>query len=111
MMDVHTVYVGERLGLYRALADSDATTSAELAAATATDRMPGKGRSGDAVRLRLSISALFPNLDGCSDSARPPAVSLCARLRERRVPKGITPGHRVVADGVVSAVPIRRLLS
>lgn len=37
MMDVHPVYVGERLGLYRALADSDVTTSAELAAATATD--------------------------------------------------------------------------
>ena len=36
MMDVHTVYIGERLGLYAALAASGPATSTELAAATGT---------------------------------------------------------------------------
>lgn len=37
MMDVLTVYLGDRLGLYRALADSGPVTPAQLAAATGTD--------------------------------------------------------------------------
>jgi 2-polyprenyl-3-methyl-5-hydroxy-6-metoxy-1,4-benzoquinol methylase len=36
MMDVHTVYIGDRLGLYRALTEG-AGTPAEVAAATGTD--------------------------------------------------------------------------
>ena len=36
MMDIITVYLGDRLGLYRALADLGAATAAELAAATGT---------------------------------------------------------------------------
>lgn len=34
--DLHMVYVGDRLGLYRALADGGSSTAAELAAATGT---------------------------------------------------------------------------
>src|ERR671916_3371962 len=34
--DLHMVYVGDRLGLYRALADGGRGTAAELAAATGT---------------------------------------------------------------------------
>jgi 2-polyprenyl-3-methyl-5-hydroxy-6-metoxy-1,4-benzoquinol methylase len=37
MTDVYTVYLGDRLGFYRALADGNAT-EAEIAAATGTDR-------------------------------------------------------------------------
>ena len=36
MMELLGIYIGERLGLYRALADDSGATSAELAAATAT---------------------------------------------------------------------------
>lgn len=36
MNDLHMVYIGERLGLYRAMASVGAATSTELAAATAT---------------------------------------------------------------------------
>lgn len=35
-LEIFAIYIGERLGLYRALADRDATTSTELAAATGT---------------------------------------------------------------------------
>ncbi|MGD9889823.1 MAG: trans-aconitate 2-methyltransferase [Dehalococcoidia bacterium] len=35
-MDVFSIYLGDRLGLYRALADRDSVTSTELAAATGT---------------------------------------------------------------------------
>ena len=35
-LELYTVYLGERLGLYRALADSEPVTSAELAARTGT---------------------------------------------------------------------------
>jgi len=35
-MEIATIYIGDRLGLYRALADSDWTTSTELAARTNT---------------------------------------------------------------------------
>lgn len=37
MADIHTIHVGDRLGLYTALAASGPATPAELAAATATD--------------------------------------------------------------------------
>ncbi len=37
MIDVHAVYIGDRLGLYTALAASGGATSAELASATGTD--------------------------------------------------------------------------
>src|SRR5207248_2811990 len=36
-LELYTVYLGERLGLYRALADGGAATSAELAARTGTN--------------------------------------------------------------------------
>src|SRR5262245_15721056 len=35
--DVFAVYLGDRLGLYRALAEADSATSSELAARTSTD--------------------------------------------------------------------------
>ncbi len=35
-MDVFTIYIGDRLGLYRALAELGAATSTELARATGT---------------------------------------------------------------------------
>src|SRR5918996_6409516 len=37
MMELLSIYVGERLGLYRALAEDGAATAPELAAATATN--------------------------------------------------------------------------
>jgi hypothetical protein len=37
MTDVYTVYIGDRLGIYEALADGK-STEAEIAAATGTDR-------------------------------------------------------------------------
>jgi hypothetical protein len=43
MLDIHTVYIGDRLGLYTALAASAPATPAELAAATATDEAGGAG--------------------------------------------------------------------
>jgi winged helix-turn-helix protein len=36
-MELLSIYVGERLGLYHALADGGAATAPELAAATGTD--------------------------------------------------------------------------
>ena len=36
MMDIFTVYIGDRLGFYRALAEGDWLTSAELASRTGT---------------------------------------------------------------------------
>src|ERR671913_1202562 len=37
LMELLSIYVGERLGLYRALAEGGAATAPELAAATATN--------------------------------------------------------------------------
>ena len=44
--ELMTVHLGDRLGYYRALAERDDSTSAELAAATDTqERSPGNGSS------------------------------------------------------------------
>src|SRR5262245_3226941 len=76
-MEIATVYMGERAGLYRALADAGTMTSAELAAATGTDERQ--------IREWLEQQAVIGVLE--VDDANAPATS-------RRF--SLPPGHAEV---------------
>lgn len=65
ILDISTIYIGDRLGLYEALATSGAATSRELASATATDERY--------VREWLEQQAVCAILDVDDASADPPA--------------------------------------
>src|SRR5919106_4337675 len=73
MMELLSIYVGERLGLYRALAEDGAATAPELAAATATNERYA--------REWLEQQAGGGNLEGGGETAEPEA-------RRFRLPEG-----------------------
>jgi len=62
ILDVSTIHIGDRLGLYTALVSSGGATSGELAAATATDeRYVGSGSSSKP-SARSSTSTTPPRI-------------------------------------------------
>src|SRR5918995_4323586 len=73
LMELLSIYVGERLGLYRALAEGGAATAPELAAATATHELY--------VREWLEQQAVAGILEVDDDQAEPEA-------RRYRLPEG-----------------------
>jgi 2-polyprenyl-3-methyl-5-hydroxy-6-metoxy-1,4-benzoquinol methylase len=90
VMDAQAVYLGDRLGYYRALADADALTSAELA-----------GRTGTAeryVREWLEQQAVTGILTAADDPDRPEDPT----ARRFTLP----PGHREPLTAVLSSAHV-----
>ncbi len=90
VMDAQAVYLGDRLGYYRALADADALTSAELAART--------GTAERYVREWLEQQAVTGILTAADDPDRPEDPT----ARRFTLP----PGHREPLTAVLSSTHV-----
>jgi SAM-dependent methyltransferase len=106
MMELCTVYLGERLGLYTALAARGPSTSAELAAATGTHERY--------VREWLEQQTLAGNLEAENPAAGPAERRFCLALDHAEVladlasPNYWAPQARL---GVAAALPLKMVMA